>query len=396
MARLGSLSLVLLLLLAACGSASQATTKTPTTSPRSTVTTPSGSLVLKPVLKGYDLPVYLTNAGDGSGRLFIVEKPGKIQVAAADGTKQSQPFLDISALVSIGNERGLLSMAFDPHYTQNGYFYVDYTDKQGTVTLARYHVSSDPSRADPASAQIVLAIPHPVANHNGGLLLFGKDGYLYMGVGDGGAGNSANGQRKDILLGKILRLDVEHPSGSQLYSIPSDNPYRSEAGTRPEIWAYGLRNPWRFSFDQANGDLYIGDVGEGALEEIDVQPASSKGGENYGWNVWEGTNCSQSQSECNLPHLVAPVLTYPHGTSECAVTGGYVYRGQKYPSLQGTYFYGDYCSGRLWSEKVPLASGNPPKQTLQTFYHISSFGESEDGELYLVDLDGAIAQITLS
>ena len=231
-------------------------------------------------------------------------------VVGMDGTVRAQPFLDIQQLVDTsGPERGLLSVVFHPNYAQNGYFYVDYTGAGGAVTVARYHVSqSDPYRADPASATIILSVPHPVSNHNGGLLLFGRDGYLYIGIGDGGAGNSANAQRTNILLGKILRIDVNHTSGSQRYAIPSDNPFVNQAGTRPEIWAYGLRNPWRFSFDRATGDLFIGDVGQSKFEEVDYQPAGSKGGQNYGWAIYEGHSCYAGGSAC-LPAALPPRST---------------------------------------------------------------------------------------
>ncbi|MBA3825962.1 MAG: PQQ-dependent sugar dehydrogenase [Ktedonobacterales bacterium] len=350
---------------------------------------------LMPYLTGYEAPVFLTNAGDGSHRLFIVEQAGKIRIVDAAGTQLSQPFLDISALVLNSGERGLLSMAFHPHYRQNGWFFVDYTDHQGTIMIVRYSVSADANRADPASAKVIMRIPHPVANHNGGQLLFGKDGLLYIGVGDGGEGNSANGQRTSLLLGKILRIDVDHQSGSLAYAIPATNPYVAANGTRPEIWAYGLRNPWRFSFDAETSDLYIGDVGGGSQEEIDVQPHSSHGGENYGWNVWEGVLCSQNGSPCMLPHLTLPNLVYSHDNGNCAVIGGYVYRGQQYPTLRGRYFYGDYCSGDVSSVMTPLPAREAnPDIKLATTYRVVAFGADEDGELYLVDGLGSIVKIT--
>jgi glucose/arabinose dehydrogenase len=392
MARLRLFALMVPVLLTACTSATGGPHAGSTATPSATTGAPS--VVLVPFLAGYAAPVYITSAHDGSHRLFVVEQAGKIQLIDAHGAKVARPFLDITSLVLQSGERGLLSVAFHPHYAQNGLFYVYYTDHQGVINVVRYHVSSDPNVADPASGQVILQIPHPVANHNGGQMQFGPDGYLYIGVGDGGEGNSANGQRKSVLLGKLLRIDIDHPAEGRMYAIPASNPYRAEAGTRPEIWAYGLRNPWRFSFDRANGDLYIADVGAGALEEIDVQAHGDQGGENYGWDVWEGTNCTRAISECTLPRLTAPVLAYSHGINNCAVAGGYVYRGQRYPSLQGMYFFGDYCSGHVWDVKTPIPHAANATLLGQTPYQIVSFGEDEDGELYLVDLAGNIVKIT--
>ncbi|HEU4782695.1 MAG TPA: PQQ-dependent sugar dehydrogenase [Ktedonobacterales bacterium] len=357
-----------------------------------------GDVHLQPFATGLRSPVHLTYAPGQTDRVYVVEQTGRVMVVGMDGAVRAQPFLDVHQLISTGGERGLLSIAFHPDYARNGSFFVDYTATDGTVTVVRYHVSqTDPYRADPASAQIILTVAHPVANHNGGLLLFGSDGYLYIGIGDGGSGNSANGQRKNTLLGKILRIDVDHTSAGRQYAIPSDNPFANQAGARPEIWAYGLRNPWRFSFDRSAHDLYIGDAGQNAVEEIDYQPAASKGGQNYGWAIYEGNSCYAGGSACSTGGLTAPVATYGHEDGNCVVVGGYVYRGQKYPSLTGAYFYGDTCSGRMWS--FPAADARDghvaAQQILDTPLLISSFGEDATGELYVVSLDGSVSRITV-
>lgn len=396
--------LVVSMAVTACGSSTTKTQPTPTaTHSGPTATSAPGAPLgpdavhLQPFVKGLQSPVYLTYAPGQTDRVYVVEQTGRVLVVGMDGAVRAQPFLDIHQLISTGGERGLLSVAFHPDYARNGYFYVDYTAVDGTVTVARYHVSqSDPYRADPTSARIILAVAHPVSNHNGGLLLFGSDGYLYIGIGDGGSGNSANGQRKDTLLGKILRIDVDHTASGRQYAIPPDSPFVNQAGTRPEIWAYGLRNPWRFSFDRATHDLFIGDAGQNEVEEIDYQPAASKGGQNYGWAIYEGNSCYAGGSACSTGGLTAPVATYTHVGGNCVVVGGYVYRGQRYPNLTGAYFYGDTCSGRIWS--FPAADARDghvtAQQILDTTLSISSFGEDATGELYVVSLGGSISRIT--
>lgn len=396
--------LVLSIAVTACGPSTTKpqSTATATHSGATATTAPGkplgpGDVHLQPFATGLQSPVYLTYAPGQTDRVYVVEQTGRVLVVGMDGTVRAQPFLDVSQLISTGSERGLLSIAFHPDYAQNGYFFVDYTARDGTVTVARYRVSqSDPYRADPSSAQIILTVAHPVSNHNGGLLLFGNDGYLYIGIGDGGAGNSANGQRKNTLLGKILRIDVDHTSAGRQYAIPSGNPLANQAGARPEIWAYGLRNPWRFSFDRSTHDLFIGDAGQNEFEEIDYQPAASKGGQNYGWAIYEGNSCYAGGSACSTSGLTAPITTYSHVDGNCVIVGGYVYRGQKYPSLTGAYFYGDDCSGRIWS--FPAADARDghvtPQQILDTQLSISSFGEDASGELYVVSLDGSISRIT--
>jgi len=351
-------------------------------------------LELQEFVTGLERPLYLTHAGDGSGRLFVVEQAGRIRVAEADGHLRDQPFLDIRDHVSSGGERGLLSAAFHPDYETNGFFYVNYTDLNGDTVIERYSVSkSDPHQADLESGQLILFIEQPAANHNGGLILFGQDGYLYIGMGDGGGGNSQNGQRQDTLLGKMLRIDVNQTMGDQGYLIPRDNPFVNAPDTRPEIWASGLRNPWRFSFDRMSGDLYIGDVGSGTYEEISFQPANSKGGENYGWSLMEGTACRQEPG-CDVAGLILPLVEYNHRASDstrnCVVVGGYVYRGSRYPMLQGSYLFGDYCSGRIWAfAAAEAATGQVAyRELLDTDLRFASFGEDEAGELYVVDIGG--------
>lgn len=339
------------------------------------------------VVSGLDDPLFVTNAGDGSGRLFIVERGGQIQIFK-NGLLNGTPFLDVNSLIiTSGGEQGLLGLAFDPSYETNGRFFIAYTAvSTGAIKLARYSVSGgDPDLAN-SSGTVLLTINHPNhQNHNGGMLAFGPDGYLYMAVGDGGGGGDPNnnGQNKNALLGKILRLDV---SGS-LYSVPNTNPFFGGSNVKEEIWAYGLRNPWRFSFDKTTGDLYIGDVGQNMQEEIDFQTSASSGGENYGWNVLEGNLC-YPDDPCTPPaNYTPPVQTYDHGVNDsngCSVTGGYVYRGSQFLALQGVYLFGDFCKGKVWGM---FNNGSAWVSDLisDTDYLISSFGEGEDGEVYLVD-----------
>ncbi|MDQ2998884.1 MAG: PQQ-dependent sugar dehydrogenase [Chloroflexota bacterium] len=293
----------------------------------------------------------------------------------------------------LGRQRaGLARASVSPDYASNGRFFVYYTASNGDNTLARYNVSDNPDVADPASATVLFAQPDFAANHNGGMLAFGPDGYLYVGLGDGGGGGDPqdNGQKRSILLGKLLRLDV---SGDKPYTIPADNPWPTGAdNARPEIWAYGLRNPWRFSFDRATGDLYIGDVGQNAYEEIDFQPAGAAGGMNYGWSVREALHCFRADT-CESSGMVDPVAEYPHAQG-CSVTGGYVYRGAAFPSLAGLYIFGDYCSGTIWSLHRDAAGAWEQRKVLDSGLSISSFGEDEAGELYMLDLGGTLYRVT--
>jgi glucose/arabinose dehydrogenase len=350
------------------------------------------AVTLQQVVGGLSQPLYVTHAGDGSGRLFVVEKAGKIKIVI-NGQVQATPFLDIDPLVhSADSEQGLLGLAFHPSYQTNGRFYVFYTDEANqNDILSRYQrAGADPTRADPASGRVLLDIPDPYSNHNGGMLEFGPDGYLYVGTGDGGfAGDPGNrAQNLQELLGKLLRLNVDLAADvAPYYEIPPSNPYATRTdGSRREIWAYGLRNPWRFSFDRQTGDLWIGDVGQGAREEINRQTAGSGGGQNYGWRIMEGLSCFSPSSGCNQSGLTLPIQDYDHSLG-CSVTGGYVYRGAAVPDLRGHYIFGDYCSGRIWS--LRLQDGNWVRtELLDTGYAISSFGEDEAGELYLTDLSG--------
>lgn len=359
--------------------------------PASGVATPP-PLALAPFVKAESPITYLTHAGDGSGRLFLVEKAGRIRIIQ-DGQLRPQSFLDISNLVlASGSEQGLLSVAFDPRYSENGEFYVNYTAQasDGGTVVARYRVTDDPNAADSGSGQAILEIPQPAPNHNGGQLQFGPDGYLYVGMGDGGSAGDpwGNGQNLNALLGKLLRLDVR---GQTTYAIPSGNPFAGSSDARPEIWAYGLRNPWRFSFDRQTGDLYIADVGQNAWEEVDFQRADSAGGQNYGWNTMEALTCYRANT-CDMNGKVLPVTEYSHEQG-CSVTGGYVYRSQAIPGLNGTYLYGDYCSGTLWGLQRDSEDVWRSTVLLNTDANIASFGEDAQGELYVLDLGGQVYRL---
>jgi glucose/arabinose dehydrogenase len=334
------------------------------------------------VLSGLELPVDIQNAGDGSGRLFIVERRGRILVWKS-GELKPAVFLDITGEVdSQYTEQGLLGLAFHPDYARTGLIYVNYIDLNGNTVIARFHVSvDDPNRADPASEVDLLHVDQPYANHNGGGLAFGPDGYLYIGLGDGGSEGDplGNGQNLQTLLGKMLRIDVDH---GDPYTIPSDNPF-VKGGGLPEIWTYGLRNPWRFSFDRLTGDLFIADVGQDAWEELDVIPAGTSGGMNFGWNYYEGKHPYKNQPPANAS-FIFPVAEYSHAEG-CAVTGGYMFRGAALPQWQGIYFYGDYCSGTVWG-LVKDDQGNWQAEILfSPPVQITTFGVDEAGEIYLVD-----------
>lgn len=354
----------------------------------------SFTLEVQPVVTDLDRPVHVTHAGDGSGRLFVVEKAGTIRIVADNATRP-QPFLDITTLVgSSGSEQGLLSVAFHPDYGSSGRFFVNYTDKNGDTVIAGYQVSSEPDVADPASGVTLLTIEQPYPNHNGGQVAFGSDGLLYIGMGDGGSGGDpqGNGQDKSALLGKMLRIDV-NAQGEQPYGIPADNPYVQDADARPEIWAIGLRNPWRFSFDRETGDLFIADVGQGEYEEIHFQPATAGSGKNFGWNTMEGTHCFSPRSECDQQGLELPVAEYDHSQG-CSVTGGIRYRGAAVPAFGSTYFYGDFCSGRIWGLNEEAGGAWRSTELLESGRSISSFGEDEAGEIYLTDLsDGGLYRL---
>jgi glucose/arabinose dehydrogenase len=348
------------------------------------------ALGLDTIAAGLDHPLFLTAPAGDTARLFIVEQPGTIRIIR-NRTVLAAPFLDLTDSVSTGGEQGLLGLAFAPDYATTGEFYVSYTRRDGNSVLARYRVSANPDLADPASGSTILGVAQPYSNHNGGMIAFGPDGYLYFGLGDGGgAGDPEDtGQDRSDLLGSILRLDV---SGGGGYTIPAHNPYAASAGFRHELWNWGLRNPWRFSFDRQNGDLYIADVGQNAWEEVNVQPGGSAGGENYGWNLMEGTHCYTSG--CSQAGLTLPVLEYGHNRG-CSVTGGYVYRGAAIPALVGQYLYADYCSG--WVRSFRYQGGQATEQLdrpeLRPGGNITSFGEDARGELYILTQGGGLYRI---
>jgi glucose/arabinose dehydrogenase len=365
------------------------TPPTPTALPQPPPLSPPAAIALEPFLDLAAEITYLTHAGDGSGRLFVVEKKGRVRIIDEEGILLDPPFLDIAEVVDASSsEQGLLSIAFPPDFTASGEFYVNYTARasDGGTVIARYRVADgDPNRADPGTAQVVLAFDQPAPNHNGGQIQFGPDGYLYVGTGDGGAAADPwdNAENLNVFLGKMLRLDVR---GQSTYAIPPDNPW---AG-RP-VWAYGLRNPWRFSFDRLSGDLYIADVGQGDWEEVNFTPAGTAGGLHFGWDTMEGRHCFEPRQGCETAGKVMPVVEYGHDLG-CSITGGYVYRGQRFPALNGVYLFGDYCSGLIWGlwreggawqERMLLASDA----------NIASFGEDERGEIYVLDLDGQIYRL---
>ncbi len=362
------------------------------------------TLGVEQVAGGLDQPVHVA-APPGDPRLFIVEQPGRIRVVE-NGTLRGTPFLDIAGKVRSGGEQGLLSVAFHPQYRSSGFLFVNYTDRNGNTRIERYKVSADKNVADPRSAKVILSINQRYSNHQGGLNLFGADGMLYIGMGDGGSQGDphGNGQNPNALLGKLLRINVDR---GDPYLIPSANPY-ANGGGRGEIWAIGLRNPWRFAFDRISGLLYIADVGGDSFEEVDVVPMSDAG-VNYGWNIMEGPSCRRSG--CSHAGFQKPVLSYAtHENSTCAVIGGSVYRGQKIPEIQGQYFYSDYCNSRLrsfgfadgritdrheWPDlkerivnDLEIVEGMPVK-----LGSITSFGEDSQGELYISTSRGRVYRI---
>lgn len=344
---------------------------------------------------GLSRPVGVTHAGDGSGRLFVVQQTGQIIIYNGSNILPA-PFLDLTPLIGCRGERGLLGLAFHPNFEANGSLFVHYYSVANEVVVARYQVSADPNRADPQSAEILHRVPQPFPNHNAGQMQFGPDGYLYIALGDGGSGGDPGNRAQDLgtLLGKILRIDVD--SGDP-YAIPPTNPFVNAAGARPEIWSRGLRNPWRFSFDRATGDMFIGDAGQDSWEEISFQPAS-QGGLNFGWRLREGRHCFNPPSGCNLGSLTEPILEYANVPDSCggAVIAGYRYRGARYSQLQGVYFYADFCTGRLYA--ATESGGNwTALGPRQTNFNFTSFGEDEAGEIYFTSLaPGALFRINFS
>jgi glucose/arabinose dehydrogenase len=362
-----------------------------------------GPVKLQEVARGFSFPTFVASEPQDASRLYVTEQnTGRIHLI--DGGQRVQgPFLDLGGKVEAGGfEQGLLGLAFHPDFAVNGYFYVNYTapaDGGASKTVVeRYSVSEDPNRADAASALLILEIPQPDKIHNAGMLAFGPDGYLYIATGDGGPGNDPDNraQSLDTLLGKILRIDVD---GAEPYAIPPDNPFAAKQDARPEIWAYGLRNPWRFSFDRLTGDMYIGDVGERAREEINFEPFDSPGGLNYGWRVREGSICRPGQNVCELPGATEPIHDYDKLLT-ASVTGGYVYRGSAIPEIEGLYFFGDYSNGKIWSlrhdgeQVIEFRDWSGPLRAPVLIPTYSSFGEDADGELYVVEwLGGGIYKL---
>ncbi len=365
------LTIVGLLVLTGCGLAQSA---------------PLPALRLQRVASGLDAPVYLTHAGDRSGRLFVVEQDGRIRILR-DGRLIPRLFLDIRGKVISGGELGLLSVAFHPQFATNGRFFVNYTTQEGgrlRTVIAEYRASPPTADVADPTERVLLEINQPYRNHNGGLNLFGPDGMLYIGMGDGGSGGDPhnNGQRLDTLLGKLLRIDVD---GGSPYRVPADNPFVGRDGARPEIWAYGLRNPWRFAFDRETKQLFVADVGQNMYEEIDLV---ERGG-NYGWRIMEGAHCFSPATNCERNGLELPIAEYDHSQG-CSITGGYVYHGSRIRALAGRYIFGDYCSGRIWALTESSSGRFSMTRLLDSGLRISSFGEDSSGELYVVDHAGAI------
>jgi glucose/arabinose dehydrogenase len=351
------------------------------------------ALTLKSVVSGLSSPVGLVQANDGSGRFFIVQQAGTIRILQ-NGTLASGFFLDIRSKVDFGGEKGLLGLAFHPSFPQNRRFFVNYVrtvNSQIQTVIAEYQASAtNPNQADPASERILLLVDQPFGNHKGGQLAFGPDNFLYIGLGDGGSGGDpmGNGQNLQTLLGKMLRIDVD---GAVPYGIPGDNPFAGgSGGARPEIWAYGLRNPWRFSFDVPTARLFCADVGQAKFEEVDLL---QRGG-NFGWNIMEGAHCFEPATGCNMTGLILPIFEYAHGSDGDVVIGGFVYHGASLPQLANLYIFGDFESGKIWSLRETAPGAWQRDTLLSTGRPISSFGQDQAGEIFVVDYSGVILQLT--
>ncbi len=367
------------------GACSDDPTNPDTDDPDDDVVPTKVSLAAELVVSGIPNPVFLTSPA-GDDRLFVIEREGRIRVVKDDALL-AVPFLDLSDIVSTGNERGLLSMAFHPGYASNGHFYVNFTDEDGDTRVVRYTVSAAADVAAPSSGTLILQVDQPFANHNGGHILFGPDGMLYIAMGDGGGANDPDdeGQNTGSLLGALLRIDVD---GGSPYAIPATNPFVGDATGRPEIWAWGLRNPWRISFDTPSGMLYVADVGQNRWEEVNAVP-TSEAGLNYGWSVMEGPECFGTET-CDKTGLVLPVLSYRIGTEGCAVIGGHVYRGSAIPGIVGHYFYSDFCTGWLRSFRLSGGAAVDKKEwPVGDLGRIVSMGVDSDGELYLLSQSGS-------
>ena len=391
--RVGALSLLAAALVACGGGGSDSPDPVPSPTAASCASgTPvpgTPAILARLVVSGLRSPLDLQSVREDRERLYVVEQGGRIRVVR-NGQLQATAFLDVSDRISTGGERGLLGLAFHPRFAQNRRFFVNYTDPSGDTRLAEFTASS-PDSAGASTERLLLRVSQPFSNHNGGGLAFGSDGYLYAGLGDGGSGGDplGNGQRLDTHLGKMLRIDVD--AGSP-YAVPADNPFRARAGALPEIWAYGLRNPFRFSFDRVTGDLYVGDVGQGSLEEIDVAAARA-GGQNYGWNVTEGSACYSPRTGCDKTGITGPVFEYDHSQG-CSVTGGVVYRGCLMPGLAGSYFFGDFCRGSIRSFRFSAGQATDVRSwSLSGPGAVSSFGVDADGEVYVVDYAGAVYRL---
>ena len=385
--------------LAACGGDSgMSPTPGPSPSPTAgacaagTPVTGIPALTARLVVSGLRSPLDLQSVPSDAERLYVVEQGGRIRIVR-NGQLQAAAFLDVSSRISSGGERGLLGLAFHPQFATNRRFFVNYTNPAGDTHIAEFRATSADA-ADPASERVLLTVAQPFANHNGGGLAFDNSGRLLMGLGDGGSGGDPqnNGQRLDTLLGKILRMDVD--AGSP-YSLPVDNPFLGAAGARGEIWAFGLRNPFKIAVDRPTGDLYIGDVGQNRIEEIDIALAPRRGGENYGWRTTEGTQCFNPASGCDRSGTTPPVYEYTHSEG-CSVTGGVVYRGCRVPALAGTYFFGDYCSGLVRSFRLANGVATELRDWTSGTRGVgapSSFGLDAAGELYIVDYDGELYRL---
>ena len=402
-------TLISAVLIAACSpSASPSASPAASTVPTPASTTVAGSAAASPApstasgafdpsgftvdvavaVSGFDSPLDVTNAGDGSGRLFVVEQAGRIRLVKG-GALVERPFLDITGRIASGGERGLLGLAFHPDYPKDPRFFVNYTDRDGNTVVSQFTVSgADPDLGDPGSEVVLMHIAQPFENHNGGAVVFGPDGMLYIATGDGGSGGDpqGNGQRLDTHLGKILRIDVNVAPGSSIaYQVPADNPFVTTAGAKPEIWFYGLRNPWRIRFDRETGDLWIGDVGQNAWEEIDVARAGQKGLD-YGWNIMEATHCFNPSSGCDQTGLTLPVAEYDHDLG-CAVIGGVVVRDPSQGRLNGGYLFGDACSDNLWLMDPAGDQLRKAALVAKMGRTLSSIGEAEDGSVYATNLE---------